>query len=98
MSSAPTSATMKAQQWAQALKNCSCLMHRSAPFDAPSGWKAAAENVGRGYSLQGVHDTFVASAAHRANLLTRRHTHIATGVAMASDGEFFVVQAFYDLT
>jgi uncharacterized protein YkwD len=86
----------KAQQWAQRLANCRCLEHRAPPFGAPAGWYAAAENVARGFSLDQIHRTFMASAPHKANILTRRFTHIGTGVARSATGEIFVVQAFMD--
>lgn len=91
------SAMAAAQTWAERLRNCQCLRHRSAPFAAPTPWYAAAENVGRGYTLTAVHKAFLRSPPHRANILTARMTHIATGVARDADGEYFVVQAFYDL-
>ena len=94
---AVTSATDAAQNWAERLRNCQCLRHRSAPFGAPTPWYAAAENVGRGYTLTAVHNAFLRSPPHRANILTARMTHIATGVARDADGEYFVVHAFYDL-
>lgn len=89
-------ATRRAQSWAQKMANCRCLKHRRAPYGAPRGWTAAAENVGQGRSLQGVHNAFMRSSRHKANILRRRMTHIATGVARAN-GRFYVVQAFYDL-
>jgi uncharacterized protein YkwD len=93
-----TAATKRAQKWAVRLAKCKCLQHRNSPFGAPSGWKAAAENVGRGYSLSGVHRAFLRSSRHKANILNRRMTHIAVGVVKAGNGEFFVVQGFYDMT
>ena len=68
------------------------------PYGAPPGWYAAAENVGRGWSLAQVHQAFLGSTGHRENILTRRFTHIGTGVAVSPRGEIFVVQAFMDRT
>lgn len=88
----------RAQMWAQELARCRCLKHRNGPYGAPPGWYAAAENVGRGWSLAQVHQAFMGSRGHRENILTRRFTHIGTGVARSANGEIFVVQAFMDRT
>jgi uncharacterized protein YkwD len=86
----------KATLWARQLVACQCLKHRDGPYGATAGWCAAAENVGRGYSLAQVHRAFLGSPPHRENILTRRFTHIGTGVARDANGEYFVVQAFQD--
>lgn len=88
----------KAQVWARHLASCHCLEHRAGPYGAPPGWYAAAENVGRGWSLEQIHRAFLGSPPHRANIVTGRMTHIGTGVARAANGEIFVVQAFMDRT
>ncbi len=88
----------RAQAWAAELARCQCLKHRAGPYGAPVGWCAAAENVGRGWSLEQVHRAFLGSPPHRENLTTRRFTHIGTGVVQDRGGEYFVVQAFTDLT
>ena len=86
----------KATLWARELVRCQCLKHRNGPYGAAPGWCAAAENVGRGYSLEQVHRAFLGSPPHRENILTRRFTHIGVGVATDANGEIFVVQAFQD--
>lgn len=88
----------KATNWARELVRCQCLKHRQGPYGANRGWCAAAENVGRGYSLAQIHQAFLGSPPHRANILTRRFTHIGVGVATDAQGEIFVVQAFQDRT
>ena len=86
----------KATLWARELASCQCLKHRNGPYGANPGWCAAAENVGRGYSFSQIHQAFLNSPPHRENILTRRFTHIGTGVARDAQGEIFVVQAFQD--
>ncbi len=88
----------RAQNWARHLVACQCLEHRAGPFGATPGWCAAAENVGRGWSLAQIHQAFLGSPPHRANMLTPRFTHIGTGVARDRGGEIFVVQAYEDKT
>ena len=88
----------KAQTWAGVLAGCQCLWHRNAPYGAGSGWYAVAETVDRGNSLPEVYAALLRSPSDRANILTRRFTHIGTGVARAADGEVYVVLAFMDRT
>lgn len=58
-----------------------------------SGWQAVGENVGRGTDLQELHDAFMASSAHRANILSSRFTEIGIGVVQR-DGSYWVTQTF----
>jgi uncharacterized protein YkwD len=88
----------KATNWARELVRCQCLKHRAGPYGAAPGWCAAAENVGRGYSLSQIHQAFLGSPPHKANILTARMTTIGVGVATDANGEIFVVQAFQDRT
>jgi uncharacterized protein YkwD len=86
----------KATLWARELVRCQCLKHRAGPYGAAPGWCAAAENVGRGYSFAQIHNAFLNSPPHRANILTGRFNIIGVGVATDRNGEIFVVQAFQD--
>ncbi|HEX2676278.1 MAG TPA: CAP domain-containing protein, partial [Polyangiales bacterium] len=45
------------------------------------------ENIGRGYSLQEVHDGLLASPGHRANLVNPQATNVGIGVATERDHE-----------
>jgi uncharacterized protein YkwD len=90
-----------AQRWAEHLRSCQCLQHRSPPFGTPGGWCAAAENVGRsgnGRTLGSLHDAFMRSSGHRSNILNSGWTNVGIGVAKDRHGEYFVVQAFADFT
>ena len=91
----------RAQNWAQHLVNCQCLEHRPPPYGTPQGWCAAAENVGRsgnGGRLGQLHDAFMRSDGHRANILNSRWTAVGVGVARDRAGEYFVVHAFADFS
>jgi uncharacterized protein YkwD len=46
-------------------------------------WRSAAENVGFGYQVQQLHDAFMASAGHRANIVASRFNRVGIGVAHA---------------
>lgn len=89
----------KANKWARHLANCQCLEHRAAPYGVPPGWCAAAENVGRsgdGGTLGRVHQAFMGSSGHRANILRRGWSDLGVGVAKDARGEYFVVHVFAD--
>jgi uncharacterized protein YkwD len=91
----------RAQNWARHLVSCQCLQHRSGPYGAPSGWCAAAENVGRsgnGGRLGALHAAFMRSSGHRQNILNSRWTTLGVGVARDGSGEYFVVHAFADFS
>jgi uncharacterized protein YkwD len=45
------------------------------------GWRGVAENVGVGYSVQQLHDAFMGSSGHRANVLGN-YNRVGIGVAM----------------
>jgi hypothetical protein len=44
------------------------------------GWQSLGENVGQGGSVDSVHGAFMASSAHRANILASRFTEVGVGV------------------
>ena len=88
----------KAQTWAGVLAGCECLWHRNSPYGAGQGWYAVAESFGRGSSVSQVYDALLTSSMDRASIVTRRFTHIGTGVARAESGEVYVVLAFMDRT
>lgn len=57
-------------------------------------WTLIGENVGVGSDVDAVHDAFMASPAHRANITHRAYTHIGVGTAVGRDGSVFVAHAF----
>ena len=75
-----------------------CLGHRNSPDGAGQGWYAVAGSFGRGSALSQVYDALLSSSMDRSSILTRRFTHIGTGVARAESGEVYVVLAFMDRT
>jgi uncharacterized protein YkwD len=84
--------TDKAQRWAEHLARQGSLSHSDLTAGAPSGWRALAENVGMGSSIAGIHNAFMASGGHRANILGN-FNHIGTGYAIGH-GRLWVVQEF----
>ena len=57
-------------------------------------WTAAAENVGRGSSIEQVYASLQASPAHRANMVDPTYTNTGIGTARGRDGSVYVVQLF----
>jgi uncharacterized protein YkwD len=70
----------KAQNWAQYLASIGRLVHSNLASGVPSGWEALAENVGYGPNLGVVHQAFLGSSGHRANILGP-YNSVGTGVA-----------------
>lgn len=83
----------KAQAWAEQLAREGGLRHSNLASGAPAGWRALGENVGVGYSIRQVHDAYMNSPSHRANILGN-WTHAGYGVATSRDGRTFTVQVF----
>ena len=57
-------------------------------------WTAAGENVGMGPDCQSIHDAFMASPGHRANILDTDYNQVGVGVATDSDGTVYVTEDF----
>ena len=58
------------------------------------GWQAWAENVGYGPSVYWIHDAFMNSGYHSANILDPSYNYVGVGVAYGSDGKVYVAQVF----
>lgn len=67
-------------------------MHHS---DGPTGFDTWGENVAVGYDTAAeVHDAWMASPGHRANVLTCEFTHMGAGAADAADGTRYWTEQF----
>ena len=93
---ADSAAAAKAQAWAQHMARTGVLEHTGGgtklDTSGVTGWCRYGENVGKGPSLQGVHDAFMASPPHKANILGGWH-RIGTGV-YKSGRTYWVVEIF----
>lgn len=58
-----------------------------------SGWQSVGENVGRGPRVQPIHDAFMDSSGHRANILDADWTEVGVGVEIR-DGVVWVTEVF----
>jgi hypothetical protein len=84
--------TDKAQAWAEKMARENRLSHSALSAGVPPGWRGLAENVGYGSSIAQVHDAFLGSPPHRANVLGN-YNHIGTGYA-TGHGRVWIVQVF----
>lgn len=83
-----------AQVHSQRMAADGAIFHRS-PLDAgvPDSWLRIGENVGRGGGVQSLHDAFMASPVHRANLLNPAYNFVGLAV-QDSGGTLYVTQIF----
>lgn len=88
----------KAQEWAEHLASTGRLAHSrlNSGLDGLP-WVTVAENVGRGSSIEKVHEQYMRSSGHRTNILDRRWDRVGTGHAVGRDGQVYTVQVFVDL-
>lgn len=59
-----------------------------------SGWQLVGENVGVGGDPQSLHDAFMRSPGHRANIMSAELTQIGVGAVIGDDGRMYVAQVF----
>lgn len=69
------------------------LFHNPDLRNVTTGWQSIGENVGYGYEIQGLHDAFMASPGHRANILGD-YNYVGIGVSNESDGTIWVTVVF----
>jgi hypothetical protein len=68
-------------------------IYHSSNLSTISGWRSIGENVGSGTSVRSLHDAFMNSPAHRANILYAPYNQVGVGVA-TSDGKIYVTEIF----
>lgn len=61
--------------------------------DIGGDWTALGENVGRGQSVESLHDAFMSSSSHRAIILDRDFNQIGVGVSI-QEGRIYVTEIF----
>lgn len=83
----------KAQAWAEHLARVNTLEHSDLPEGISYQWRSLAENVGYGGSIDQVHQAYMNSPGHRANILDSRWNYMGTGVAWRGN-RVFTVQVF----
>ena len=80
----------KAQSWANYLASIGRLAHSNLASGITYRWRALAENVGYGGSIGQVHNAYMNSPGHRANILDGRMNYLGTGAAWRGSKVFTV--------
>jgi uncharacterized protein YkwD len=91
--------TAKAENWARQMASTGRLGHSTLTAGVSSlNWKALGENVGYSTPTSNtyltIHNAFVRSSAHYANLVNPGFTHMGVGVAKDSSGRVWVAEVF----
>jgi uncharacterized protein YkwD len=81
-----------ARRHARAMAGRGTLFHTSN-FSVICCWRLVAENVGMGGSVRGLHQAFMASPGHRANLLNGALSQVGIGM-VSSGGRLWVTEVF----
>lgn len=71
------------------------IFHNPNLGDITDGWRMMGENVGRGGNIQTLHQAFMDSPGHRANILNPAYDAVGVGVVW-QDGIPYVVEVFMD--
>lgn len=82
-----------ATRHSQRMASSGRLYHNPSLGSEVSGWERVTENVGRGPDARPVHDAFMASSTHAANILDAGVTEVGVGVVWV-DGSLWVTQVF----
>ncbi len=88
---------IKADAWAQKLRDECRLSHSTLSNGAPSNWKKLGENVGYGGSIGQVHSAYLNSSGHRANIMDPSFNEAGTAAVWGTcNGQqrVFTVQVF----
>ena len=70
------------------------LYHNPNLGSEVSNWQVVGENVGDGGTVQSIHDAFMNSPEHRANILATDYTEIGIGTVTDANGIIWVTQVF----
>lgn len=85
----------KAQVWAEVMAADGYLRHSAlAEGMGEVRWFAIGENVGRGGTIEQVHDAYLQSPGHKRNILGS-WCCVGAGVARASNDTIYVVHVFF---
>ncbi|MDY7105119.1 MAG: CAP domain-containing protein [Actinomycetota bacterium] len=85
--------TAAAQAWAAQMASENHLYHQDLePLLNP--WRLVGENVGYGPDEPSLHQGFLNSSGHRANLENNSYTHIGVGVVVDDNGRMWTSHVF----
>src|SRR5688572_11001327 len=83
----------RAQEWAAYMASRGQISHSNVGARVKSDWERLGENVGKGSSVDQVHQMFMNSSAHRANILDAGFQYVGVGTAWR-DGQLYVSEIF----
>jgi len=86
--------TSIANRWAAHMAATRTLEHNPDASSEVCCWQSMGENVGVGSSVSQIQQAFMASAPHRANILSSTYAEIGVGTARGSDGQLYVDELF----
>ena len=89
----------KARGWAQHMAAGGCggsICHSNLSSGISSSWRRLGENVGKGPSVDRLHQELVASPSHNANLLDPGFRLVGVGVFVDAGGALWVAQVFME--
>lgn len=82
-----------ARRHAQRMADENSLYHNPNLRDEVDGWETIGENVGYGPNVAELHQAFMDSAGHRANILDRDYTQIGVGAVWRGE-QLWVAEVF----
>jgi Cysteine-rich secretory protein family len=85
--------TAKAQAWAAHMAATGCLCHSNLTDGISGAWSKLGENVGRGPNVASLHNAFINSPEHHANMVDRSFQWVGVGVAYGG-GQMWVAEVF----
>ena len=86
--------TTKAQAWSQHMVDTGTLAHSNLLEGLPAGCTAVAENVGYDWSIAELHDAWMASGGHRANIMNGTYNVVGIGVTQDVYGRYWGTEVF----
>ena len=85
--------TSVARRHSERMANSNNLHHNPNLGGDVSGWQKVGENVGRGPSVDAIHQGFMNSPSHKANILDSEWVEVGVGVVVR-DGQLWVTEVF----
>ncbi|MDP8991751.1 MAG: CAP domain-containing protein, partial [Actinomycetota bacterium] len=84
--------TTMARNWSVQMAAAGTISHNpNMTAQAPTNWARIGENVGMGPSVDALHNAFVASPAHYANMINPYYDSVGVGVVQSGSTKFVTV-------
>ncbi len=86
----------KARDWSRTMAEAGDIWHSELSDGVTVDWRRLGENVGRGGSVEALHQAFVDSPGHFENLVDAGFQHVGLGVTVNGDGTIYVSEVFME--